>query len=63
MNVVAFLVDITSHLNKSVRAFQKNLEVFSEDLQGECGRFPAVQDRVQRAGSSFVDSVGELIAN
>lgn len=64
MDNVAFLVDITSHLNElnlklqgknnsicelmtAVRSFQRKLEVFKDDLQGECAHFSAVQEQVQ----------------
>lgn len=82
MDNVAFLVDITSHLNvlnmklqgknnsiceliTAVRSFQRKLELFSEDLQGDCAHFPAVQDQVQgqRDVSAFVDFVDKLIVN
>ncbi|KAK0154982.1 SCAN domain-containing protein 3 [Merluccius polli] len=82
MDNVAFLVDITSHLNElnlklqgkdnticelmtAVRSFQRKLEVFKEDLQGDCAHFPAVQDQVQgqRDVSSFGDFVDKLIVN
>ncbi len=82
MDNVAFLVDITSHLNElnvklqgknnsicelitAVRSFQRKLELFSEDLQGDCAHFPAVQDQVQgqRDVSAFVDFVDKLIVN
>ena len=81
MDNVAFLVDITSHLNElnlklqgrnnsicelmtAVRSFQRKLEVFKDDLQGECAHFPAVQEQVQ--GQRDVSSVGfvdKLIVN
>uniref|UniRef100_G3NU70 Uncharacterized protein n=1 Tax=Gasterosteus aculeatus TaxID=69293 RepID=G3NU70_GASAC len=79
---VAFLVDITAHLNElnlrlqgednsicelmtAVRSFQKKLELFKEDLQGDCAHFPAVQEQVQgqRDVSSFVDFIDKLIVN
>ncbi|CAJ1074342.1 PREDICTED: SCAN domain-containing protein 3-like [Xyrichtys novacula] len=82
MDIVAFLVDITSHLNKlnlklqgkdnsicdlmmAVSAFQRKLEVFREDLQGECAHFPSVQQQVQgqRDLSAFVDFVDRLTEN
>ncbi|KAM4607922.1 SCAN domain-containing protein 3-like [Polymixia lowei] len=82
MDNVAFLVDITSHLNElnlklqgknnsicelmtAVRSFQRKLEVFKDDLQGECAHFPAVQEQVQRQRdvSSFVGFVDKLIVN
>uniref|UniRef100_G3N6A7 Uncharacterized protein n=1 Tax=Gasterosteus aculeatus TaxID=69293 RepID=G3N6A7_GASAC len=82
MDNVAFLVDITAHLNElnlrlqgedhsicelmtAVRSFQKKLELFKDDLQGDCARFPAVQEQVQgqRDGSSFVDFIDKLIVN
>ena len=82
MDIVAFLVDITSHLNElnlrlqgkdnsicelmtAVRSFQRKLEVFKEDLQGDCAHFPAVQEQVQgqRDVSSFVGFIDKLIVN
>ncbi|GAA6094463.1 SCAN domain-containing protein 3-like [Tachysurus ichikawai] len=82
MDKVAFLVDITSHLNDlnlrlqgkdnsicklmtAVRSFQRKLEVFKEDLQGDCAHFPAVQEQVQgqRGVSSFVDFIDKLTVN
>lgn len=65
MDIVAFLVDITSHLNElnmklqgknnsvcdlmtAVRSFQRKLEVFSEELQGDCAHFPKVQEQVRQ---------------
>lgn len=82
MDNVAFLVDITAHLNElnlrlqgednsicelmtAVRSFQKKLELFKEDLQGDCAHFPAVQEQVQgqRDVSSFVDFIDKLIVN
>ncbi len=49
----------------AVRSFQRKLEVFKEDLQGDCAHFPAVQDQVQgqRDVSSFVDFIDKLIVN
>ena len=82
MDNVAFLVDITAHLNElnlrlqgkdnsicelmtAVRSFQKKLELFKEDLQGDCAHFPAVQEQVQgeRDVSSFVGFIDKLIVN
>ncbi|XP_047208167.1 solute carrier family 2 member 15a isoform X2 [Girardinichthys multiradiatus] len=82
MDNVAFLVDVTSHLNElnlrlqskdnsvselmtAVRSFQRKLEVFKEDLQGECAHFPALQEQVQgeREVSFFVDFIDKLIIN
>lgn len=82
MDIVAFLVDITSHLNElnfklqgkdnsicelmtAVRSFQRKLEVFKEDLQGDYAHFPTVKEQVQgqRDVSSFVDFVDKLIEN
>uniref|UniRef100_G3NA36 HAT C-terminal dimerisation domain-containing protein n=1 Tax=Gasterosteus aculeatus TaxID=69293 RepID=G3NA36_GASAC len=56
MDNVAFLVDITAHLNELN---------FKDDLQGDCAHFPAVQEQVQgqRDGSSFVDFIDKLIVN
>ncbi|KAK1903453.1 General transcription factor II-I repeat domain containing protein 2 [Dissostichus eleginoides] len=52
-------------LMTAVRSFQRKLEVFKEDLQGDCAHFPAVQEQVQgqRNVSSFVDFVDKLIVN
>ena len=49
----------------AVRSFQRKLELFKEDLQGDCAHFPAVQERVQgqRDVSSFVDFIDKLIVN
>ncbi|KAJ8375300.1 hypothetical protein SKAU_G00058800 [Synaphobranchus kaupii] len=49
----------------TVCAFQKKLEVFKEDLQGDCLHFPTVQEQVhgERDVSSFVDFVDKLIVN
>ncbi len=49
----------------AVRSFQRKLEVFKEDLQGDCAHFPAVQEQVQgqRDVSSFVDFIDKLIVN
>lgn len=74
MDIAAFVVDITSHLNEpnlklhgkdnslcdmmtAVRSFQRKLEVFKEDLQGESAHFPTVQEQVlgKREVSSFAD--------
>lgn len=82
MDIVAFLVDITSHLNElnvklqgknnsvcdlmtSVRSFQRKLEVFKEDLQGDCAHFPKVQEQIQgeRDVSPHVDFIDTLIGN
>ena len=82
MDIVAFLVDITSHLNElnvklqgkdnsvcdlmtAVRSFQRKLEVFKEDLQGDCVHFPSLQEQVQgeRDVTSFADFVDKLIVN
>ena len=63
MDVVAFLVDITGHLNelnlklqgqknsvcdlmKNVRSFQMKLNIFKEDLQGECEPFPQIREQI-----------------
>ena len=51
-------------LMTAVRSFQRKLEVFKDDLQGECAHFPAVQEQVQ--GQRDVSSVGfvdKLIVN
>lgn len=49
----------------AVCSFQRKLEVFKEDLQGDCAHFPAVQEQVQgqRDVSSFVDFIDKLIVN
>ncbi|MED6262930.1 hypothetical protein ATANTOWER_029888 [Ataeniobius toweri] len=36
-----------SELITAVRSFQRKLEVFKEDLQGECAHFPALQEQLQ----------------
>ena len=82
MDIVTFLVDITSHLNElnlklqgkensvcdlmtAVRSFQRKLEVFKEDLQGDCEHFPNVQKQIQgeRDVSPHVDFMDKLIGN
>ncbi|CAL9703956.1 unnamed protein product [Knipowitschia caucasica] len=80
MDHVAFLVDITSHLNQlnlklqgkdhsvcdlmtDVHAFQRKLELFKGDLQGDCTHFPAVKEQIRGDKSSFVDFVEKLITN
>ncbi|GAA6075350.1 SCAN domain-containing protein 3-like [Tachysurus ichikawai] len=52
-------------LMTAVRSFQKKLEVFKEDLQGDCAHFQAVQEQVQgqRDVSSFVDFIDKLTVN
>ena len=52
-------------LMTAVRSFQRKLEVFKEDLQGDCAHFPAVQEQVQgqRDVSSFGDFGDKLIVN
>ncbi|MBN3306494.1 GTD2A protein, partial [Amia calva] len=52
-------------LMTAVRSFQRKLEVFKEDLQGDCAHFPALQEQVQgqRDVSSFVDFIDKLIVN
>ena len=82
MDIVTFLVDITSHLNElnlklqgkknsvcdlmtAVRSFQRKLEGFKEDLQGDCEHFPNVQEQIQgeRDFSPHVDFMDRLIGN
>ncbi|KAK0143836.1 Mannosyl-oligosaccharide 1,2-alpha-mannosidase IA [Merluccius polli] len=82
MDMVAFLVDITSHLNElnlklqgqnnsvadlmtALRAFQRKLDVFKEDLEGECEHFPKLQEQIQgeRDISPYVDFINKLIGN
>ena len=52
-------------LMTAVRSFQRKLEVFKEDLQGDCAHFPAVQEQVQgqRDVSAFVGFIDKLIVN
>ncbi|CDQ66369.1 unnamed protein product [Oncorhynchus mykiss] len=49
----------------SVRSFQRTLEVFKEDLQGDCAHFPKVQELIQgeRDVSPHVHSIDKLIGN
>lgn len=80
--MVAFLVDITSHLNElnlklqgqnnsvadlmtAVRSFQRKLDIFKEDLEGECEHFPKLQEQIQgeRDFSPYVDFINKLIGN
>jgi hypothetical protein len=82
MDVVAFLVDITGHLNelnlklqgrknsvcdlmKNVRSFQMKLNIFKEDLQGECEHFPQMREQIQGEGdiSPYVGFIDKLIGN
>ncbi|KAK0132498.1 SCAN domain-containing protein 3 [Merluccius polli] len=82
MDVVAFLVDITGHLNelnlrlqgqknsvcdlmKTVRSFQVKLDIFKEDLQGECVHFPQMREQIQdeRDISPYVGFMHKLIGN
>ncbi|XP_022625841.1 SCAN domain-containing protein 3-like [Seriola dumerili] len=82
MDVVAFLVDITGHLNKlnlklqgqknsvcdmmkTVHSFQMKLDIFKEDLQGECEHFPQMQEQIQgkRDISPYVSFIDKLIGN
>ncbi|KAL6461064.1 hypothetical protein MHYP_G00310300 [Metynnis hypsauchen] len=82
MDVVAFLVDITSHLNElnlklqgknssvadlmtAVRSFQRKLDIFKEDLEGECEHFPKLQEQIrgERDVSPYVDFINKLIGN
>ncbi|CAL8300110.1 unnamed protein product [Boreogadus saida] len=44
--------------------FQRKLEVFKEDLQGECANFPTVKEvQGERDQTPFVDFVDKLIVN
>lgn len=82
MDMVSFLVDITSHLNElnlklqgqnnsvadlmtAVRSFQRKLDIFREDLEGECEHFPKLQEQIQgeRDVSPYVDFINKLIEN
>ncbi|XP_078031645.1 general transcription factor II-I repeat domain-containing protein 2A-like [Epinephelus lanceolatus] len=82
MDMVAFLVDITSHLNElnlklqgqnnsvadlmtAVRSFQRKLDIFKEDLEGECEHFPKLQEQIQdeRDVSPYVNFINKLIGN
>ena len=49
----------------AVRSFQRKLEVFKEDLQGNCEHFPNVQEQIQgeRDFSPHVDFMDRLIGN
>ncbi|CAL8378765.1 unnamed protein product [Boreogadus saida] len=48
----------------AVRSFQRKLEVFKEDLQGECANFPTVKEvQGERDQTPFVDFVDKLIVN
>ena len=79
---IAFLVDITSHLNElnlklqgknnsicdlmtAVRSFQRKLDLFKEDLQGECLHFTKVKGQIEgkRDVSPFVEFINKLIGN
>lgn len=51
-------------LMTAVCSFQRKLEVFKENLQGDCAHFPAVQEKVQgQRDVSFVDFIDKLIVN
>ena len=52
-------------LMTAVCSFQRKLEVFKEELQGDCAHFPAVQEQVQAQQnmSAFVDFIDKLIVN
>ena len=51
-------------LMTAVRSFQRKLEVFKEDLQGECANFPTVKEvQGERDQTPFVDFVDKLIVN
>lgn len=52
-------------LMTAVRSFQRKLQVYKEDLQGDYTHFPKVKEQVQghRDVSSFVDFVDKLIEN
>ena len=82
MDVVAFLVDITGHLNElnlklqgqrnsvcdlmiNVCSFQMKLDIFKQDLQGECEHFPQMREQIQgeRDIPPYVDFIDKLIGN
>ena len=52
-------------LMTSVHSFQRKLEVFKEDLQGDCAHFPKVQEQIQgeRDVSPHVEFIDKLIGN
>uniref|UniRef100_G3NPE4 DUF4371 domain-containing protein n=1 Tax=Gasterosteus aculeatus TaxID=69293 RepID=G3NPE4_GASAC len=77
MDNVAFLVDITAHLNElnlrlqgednsicelmtTVRSFQKKLELFKEDLQGDC---TLTSSAGTGTGTERFDFIDKLIVN
>ena len=79
MDMVAFLVDITSHLTEldlklqgwnnsvadlmtAVRSFQRKLDIFKEDLEGECTHFPQLQEQThgERDVCPYVDFINKL---
>ena len=49
----------------AVRSFQRKIEVFKEDLQGDYAHLPAVKEQVQgqRGLFAFVDFLEKLIVN
>ncbi|XP_036963481.1 general transcription factor II-I repeat domain-containing protein 2-like [Acanthopagrus latus] len=83
MDMVAFLVDITSHLTEldlklqgwnnsvadlmtAVRSFQRKLDIFKEDLEGECTHFPQLQEQTQGERDVCPDAddfINKLIGN
>lgn len=52
-------------LMTAVRSFQRKLDLFKEDLQGECLHFTKVKEQIQgkRDVSPFVDFINKLIGN
>ncbi|KAJ8383628.1 hypothetical protein AAFF_G00215990 [Aldrovandia affinis] len=80
MRMINFLRASSSHQHRMLKEFlsevdanaddlllhnNRKLELFKEDLQGDCAHFPTVQEQVQgeRDASSFVDFVDKLIVN
>ncbi|KAK5851383.1 hypothetical protein PBY51_002184 [Eleginops maclovinus] len=80
MDVVAFLVDITGHLNelslklqgqknsvcdlmKTVHSFQMKLDMFKQDIHGECEHFKQMREQSQgeRNISPYVGFIDKLI--
>ncbi|KAG2464476.1 SCND3 protein, partial [Polypterus senegalus] len=49
----------------AVRSFQTKLDIFKEDLEGECEHFPKLQEQIQgeRNFSPYVDFINKLIGN
>lgn len=82
MDMVAFLVDITSHPNElnlklqgqnnsvadlmtAVRSFQRKLDIFKDDLEGQCEHFPKLRKQIQgeRDVSPYVGFINKLTGN